>query len=68
MLTPLENEVLTKLGEAWTAYCRLPRDFDKGGHHEDQADFRYHIHRLQDLVASRPTYRDMRMESKNGDY
>lgn len=67
MLTLLEQEVLSKLGEAWVTYSRLTRDFDQGGHHDDQADFRYHIHRLQDLVAARPTYRDMRIEGNNGD-
>lgn len=60
MLTLKELSVLNKIGELWNEYENLPKEFREGGHHEDEADFRYHIHRLEDLIASRPTYRDLR--------
>lgn len=60
MLTLKELAVLDKITEAWEAYCTLPVDFHEGGHHEDTKDFRYLIHRLQDIIASRSAYRDIR--------
>lgn len=60
MLLINEMAVLDRLDEVWTAYLKLPQQVADGGHPEDVDDFRYHFHRLQDLVVARSGYRELR--------
>lgn len=53
-LTPAEEDVLKKTMDLWNAILQLPED-----HHDDVKDFRFHVHAIQNLVASRPVFRDM---------
>ncbi len=64
MLTEQERLVINLLGDVWGAYIHLPQTLAAGGHGEDQEDFRYQIHRLQDMVAARLGYREIRDTDK----
>jgi hypothetical protein len=47
-LTEKEIKIISLLGDAWREYINL-EEF----HPDDISDFRYHIHRLQDLISQR---------------
>jgi len=51
-LTEDEEYIIDKLGEVWNLYLMLPIQHDM-----EQEEFCSVMHRLQDMVASRPTYR-----------
>lgn len=53
LLTPEQNEVLSKLVDAWGLWIKLPRLHDDGN-----AEFRSSMHRLQYMVMIRPVQRD----------
>lgn len=51
-LTEDEEYIIDKLGEVWNLYLMLPIQ-----HEMEQDEFCRAMHRVQDIVASRPTYR-----------
>ena len=51
-MTEQEKGILKALADVWNLFMDLPEE-----HPDDRNDFRYHIHRLQDMVAARPALR-----------
>jgi len=49
MITEKEKVVIEKLVDAWNAYMDLMDEQSDDNMH----DFRYHIHRLQDMIFAR---------------
>lgn len=49
LLTTAEQEVMTKLSDAWNAFVKL-----KTVHPDEQNDFRHAIHEAQRIIMSRP--------------
>lgn len=58
-LTAGEKEIVNKLGEVSNLFAKLPRQ-----HPCDQSEWATMVHRLQDLVASRPAYRELAAENQ----
>lgn len=54
-MTPEEDALLQLLGDAFTAFVKLPVL-----HPSDRPEFCHHIHTLQNMVAARPTFRALR--------
>ena len=54
-MTPKELLLLDKIGDVWNGFAELPEE-----HNDDSRDFRYFIHRLQDMVAARAAYRQLK--------
>lgn len=50
--TPQEVELIEALGEIWNRYLKLPKEHPMGS-----GEFCTMIHRCQDAIASRATYR-----------
>ena len=66
MLTDQEKALVEKLGDVFNDFTKLPRQ-----HPCDVGEFTQGVHRLQDMVASRPAYRALSLErrakqAKNG--
>ena len=59
MLTPEERKVLDLLRQVWNAYTKLPAIAPSEPHEFSDA-----VHRLQDLIASRPAYRQLALEQR----
>lgn len=57
LLTDSEREVLTALAELTRKFSQLPLQ-----HPSDPLEWQIALHRLQDLVASRPAYRQLVQE------
>ena len=58
MTTSLTNEekaVLAALVVAWETFLKIPVE-----HADDKNDFRFHLHALQNLIAARPAFREIR--------
>lgn len=53
-MTPQEIKALDSTKEAWVAFMQLPVM-----HTDDQNDFRYHIHALQNIILAREGLRKM---------
>ena len=53
-LTEDEERILEKLADVWNLYISLPEQ-----HTMEQDEFCRAIHTLQNMVASRPTYRHL---------
>ena len=53
-LTNQEQDVLDDTVALVNSYCKLPEE-----HPADKNDFLYLIHRIQDLIMSRPTRRSL---------
>ena len=62
LLTSGERATLERLTEAWNAFLALPSE-----HADDRAEFRHGLHRLQDLVLSRPARRALLAASDPGE-
>ena len=60
-LTDDEKAVLRKLNELTRLYAALPAE-----HRSDIVEWMTAMHRLQDLVASRPGYREVAAETEVG--
>jgi hypothetical protein len=58
-LTDAEKALLNKLGDAFNEFVVLPRQ-----HFMEVQDFVVHLHVLQNIVASRPAYRQLSMEEQ----
>lgn len=54
MLTPLERAVLETLVEAHNCFVKLPEQ-----HPADVTEWAFHLHALQNLVASRSGFREI---------
>jgi hypothetical protein len=54
MVTNEEEYLITQLGLLHGLFVQLPNQ-----HADDQDDFRYMIHRLQDMVAARSSFREL---------
>ena len=52
-MTPTERKVMEHLREAWNQFTQLPQS-----HSDDMQEFRFSIHRLQDLIGRRVAQRD----------
>lgn len=59
MLTDQEVKVVELTAETWNQFLKLPIE-----HPDDQNDFRYHIHALQNILLGRSGARLMK-EMKN---
>lgn len=55
MPTPDEIKLIGKLGDCYSAFTLLPQEHDMA-----HVEFCQMIHRLQDMVAARATYRECR--------
>jgi hypothetical protein len=53
-MTQQEIELVRILALAWDAFLALPVD-----HCEERTEFRRLIHAAQDMIAARPTYRNL---------
>lgn len=53
-MTDQEKVVLDKTGEVWNEYLKLPFH-----HPDDNNDFRFHLHALQNMILGRPAYREL---------
>jgi hypothetical protein len=47
-MTEQEKKVMNQIVELWNSFLQLPQI-----HEDDQKDFCYMIHRLQDMIAAR---------------
>ena len=47
-LSDNEKKVVRHLADAWNEFCRLPK-----GHPGGAGEFTFHVHALQNIVASR---------------
>lgn len=57
-LTEAERAIIMALAEVWNSYVALPEQ-----HPMAQKEFCEGIHRLQEHVAARPTFRQLKEES-----
>jgi len=51
-MTEAEKQLVQALGEAWNAFLALPVE-----HQNDQVEFMWHLHALQNQVMARPARR-----------
>lgn len=59
-----EEAVLDSLAAVWNDFCKLPQEYEAGGHNDDTADFKFHLHALQNIVASRHGLRHYRLKMR----
>lgn len=64
MLTKQEQYVIDLTTQLWNAFSKLPQDTVSGGHANDLAELSFLVHRIQDMLAARSTYRQMATERK----
>lgn len=55
MLTENEKDLIEKLGECWNDFLRLDTL-----HPDDNNEFRFNIHALQNIILSRSGYREIK--------
>lgn len=68
MSMPLDEVMLiTMLGDVWNVFQEIvnsndiqtPTGLSNSWHPDDVRDFRYHLHAMQNIVASRVGYREL---------
>ena len=55
IMTPQEIKVLDRTKEAWAEFLSLPEE-----HPDDQNEFRFHIHALQNIILAREGMRKLK--------
>jgi hypothetical protein len=58
-MTKQEIRLINSMGNVWNKFLQLPKQ-----HPSDQQEFQFHIHALQNIVASREGYRQLKKKKK----
>lgn len=58
-LTPPERALMEAIADVFVHFCALPQQ-----HNSDVPELAALIHRIQDMVAARPAYRQIQLESQ----
>lgn len=53
-ITDQEKVVMEKTGQVWNEFLKLPFH-----HPDDNNDFRFHLHALQNMILGRSAYREL---------
>lgn len=58
-MTNQEKKVLDASVELWNEFCELPKE-----HPDDENEFRFHVHAIQNMIFARQTIREYRAEGE----
>lgn len=62
--TPLEQEIVHRLGEVWNLFLTLPDNSQDDSFRDEQRNFRDAIHRAQELMLARTGRRQLLLREK----